>query len=166
MGAFYLWSYLRTLRDVRRASRLSGVQPKAHNVVSVMGQNKKRTHAMKRIAKITLGLLMCGGVAGAVATPASARVAVGIGIGPGYDGAPYPPAYNPNCDPRNPYYEPYYCDDYGYDGPDYYGCGPFVGFDGFYGGGFRGGFHGGGGFHRGGGGGHGSGGGHGGRGHH
>src|SRR5258707_405434 len=97
---------------------------------------------MKRFAKITLGILMSVGVAGAVATPASARVAVGIGIDSGYNGAPYPPDYNPYCDPRSPYYDPNYCDDnYGYYGPGYYGYEPFVGFGGFYGGGFRGGFH-------------------------
>jgi len=101
-----------------------------------MGQDKikARMPVMKRLAKISLGLLMCAGVAGAVATPASARVAVGIGISPGYYGAPYSPAYDPYCDPRSPYYDPYSCGDYGYYGPDYYDYGPFIGFGGYYGG--------------------------------
>jgi len=94
---------------------------------------------MTRFAKIAFGALMMAGAVTAVASPASARVFVGVGA---------PLAYAPVCDPYNPYYNPYYC---GY-GPAYVG-GPVIGFgfgggwhDGFHGGGFHGGFHGGG-FH-------------------
>jgi hypothetical protein len=99
---------------------------------------------MKRFAKITLGALLMAGAATAVASPASARVFVGVGAPLAYGAAPV-------CDPYSPYYNPYYC---GY-GPAYVG-GPVIGFGfgggfhgdafhggGFHGGGFHGGFHGG-----------------------
>ncbi len=122
---------------------------------------------MKRIAKLALGAVLMAGTAFAVATPAAARVSVGIGIGvPGYYG---PPPRYAVCDPYSRYYDPYYCGDYDY----YYGPPLFI--DGFWfnnGGRYRdydgrreywvhGGWHG----YSGGGGGHWSGGGHGGGGH-
>ena len=96
---------------------------------------------MKRFAKLALGAVLMAGAATAIASPASARVFVGIGAPAVYGAAPA-------CDPYSPYYNPYYC---GY-GPTYVG-GPVIGFGfggGFHGGGFHGGgFHGGG-FHGGG----------------
>ena len=96
---------------------------------------------MKRFAKIALGAVLMAGAATAIASPASARVFVGIGVPAVYGAAPA-------CDPYSPYYNPAYC---GY-GPAYVG-GPVIGFGfggGFHGGGFHGGgFHGGG-FHGGG----------------
>jgi hypothetical protein len=95
---------------------------------------------MKRFAKIALGAVLMAGAATAIASPASARVFVGVGAPLAYSAAPA-------CDPYSPYYNPYYC---GY-GPAYV-RGPVIGFgfggwhDGFHGGDFRGGFHGGG-FH-------------------
>jgi hypothetical protein len=92
---------------------------------------------MKRFAKIALGAVMLAGAATALASPASARVFVGLG------GPAYGPAYGaaPVCDPYSPAYNPYYC------GPGY--AAPVIGFDGVFGGGWHGGFHGGG-FHGGG----------------
>ena len=105
---------------------------------------------MKRFAKLALGAVLMAGAATAIASPASARVFVGIGAPLAYGAAPA-------CDPYSPYYNPYYC---GY-GPANVG-GPVIGFgfgggwhegfrdhDGFRDGGFRDGFHGGG-FHGGG----------------
>ena len=118
---------------------------------------------MKNFVKVALGAVMLAGAVSAVAaTPAEARVTVGIGIGgPGYYGGYYAPRYN-SCDRYSRYYDPYRCDGYyepAFYGPAYYGYGgPSFAFS--YGGGYRGGFHGGGnggGFH---------GGGHGGGGHH
>jgi hypothetical protein len=78
---------------------------------------------MKNIAKLALGALLMAGTAFAVATPAAARVSIGIGIGgPGYYG---PPAYAV-CNPYSRYYDPYYCGDY----EDYYGPPMFI--DGFW----------------------------------
>lgn len=103
---------------------------------------------MKRFAKIALGAVLMAGAA--IASPASARVFVGVGAPMAYGPAPV-------CDPYSPYYDPYYC---GY-WPGYVG-GPVIDFGfgggwhggGFHGGGFHGGgFHGGG-FHGGGHGGH------------
>src|SRR5678816_2601812 len=103
---------------------------------------------MKRTSKIAVGVLMCAAVVAAIAKPASAQVSVGIGIGPGYYGAPYAGGYTPYCDPRGPYYYPYYCNGYygpayyngyyGYYRPTYYGYWPFLGFGGYYGGYYRG----------------------------
>jgi hypothetical protein len=98
---------------------------------------------MKRFTKIALGAVMLAGAAAAIASPASARVFVGMGAPLVYNTAPV-------CDPYSAYYNPYYC---GY-GPAYVGS-PVIGFG--FGGGFGGGFHGGGfggGFHGGGHGGH------------
>jgi hypothetical protein len=99
---------------------------------------------MKRFSKIALGAVMLIGAATAVASPASAGIAVGIGVGPGYYG---PPA-GVVCDPYSRFYNPAYCGPagYGYD----YGYGPVIGFGGYYGSGWHGGYHGGG-FHGGGG---------------
>ena len=92
---------------------------------------------MKRFAKLALGALLMAGAATAIASPASARVFVGVG-------APLVAPAATACAP----YSPYYC---GY-GPAYVG-GPAFGFGfggGWHGGGFHGGgFHGGG-FHGGG----------------
>lgn len=85
---------------------------------------------MKRFAKIALGAVMLAGAATALASPASARVFVGIG-GPAYGPAPV-------CDPYSPAYNPYYCS------PGY--AAPVIGFGGVFGGGWHGGWHGGG-FH-------------------
>lgn len=61
---------------------------------------------MTRFAKIALGGLMAGGIALAAATPAAARVSVGIGFGvPGY----YAPYYDPCDSPRFRYWHPYRC---------------------------------------------------------
>jgi hypothetical protein len=102
---------------------------------------------MKRFAKIAFGAVLMAGAATAIASPASARVFVGVGAPFGYAPAPV-------CNPYSAYYNPYYC---GY-GPAFAG-GPVIdlgigggwhgGFHdrGFHGGNFRGGdFHGGG-FH-------------------
>ena len=93
---------------------------------------------MKRFAKIALGAVMLAGAVTVIASPASAGVAVGIGVGPGY----YGPSAGAVCDPYSRFYNSYYC------GPAYYG-GPVIGFGGFYGGWHGGGWHGGG-FHGGG----------------
>ena len=130
---------------------------------------------MKRIAKIALGALLMAGTAFAVATPAAARVSIGIGFGgPGYYG---PPPRYAVCDPYSRYYDPYYCgdDDYYYGPPlfidgfwfnsggryrdfrghrQYWVHGGWHGYSGGHGGGGYGGGHGGGGY----GGGHGGGG--------
>ena len=78
---------------------------------------------MKKFAKFALGAVMLAGAATVVAaTPADARVSVGIGIGvPGYY---YGPSYYPryNCDPYSRFYDPYYCG--GYARP-YYGGNSF-----------------------------------------
>lgn len=87
---------------------------------------------MKRFAKLALGAVLMAGAAAGLASPASARVFVGVG-------APLVAPIAPACAP----YSPYYC---GY-GPAYVG-GPAIGF-GFGGGWHGGGFHGGG-FHGGG----------------
>ncbi len=103
---------------------------------------------MKKFAKIALSALMLAGAATAVAaTPASARVTVGIGIGGGYYGPAYYPSYS--CDRYSRFYDPYRCGYVEpYYGPAYYG-GPIFSFgfsDSFRGGDFhggsRGGFHG------------------------
>lgn len=78
---------------------------------------------MKRFAKIALGAVMLAGAATAIASPASAGIAVGFGVGPGYYG---PPA-GAVCDPYSRFYNPYYCGPVGY-GYDY---GPVIGFGGF-----------------------------------
>ena len=83
---------------------------------------------MKRIAKIALGAVLMAGAATAIASPASARVFVGVGAPIGYAPAPV-------CNPYSRFYNPYYC---GY-GPAYVG-GPFI--DLGIGGGWHGGFHG------------------------
>lgn len=99
---------------------------------------------MKRFAKIALGaLLMAGAATAMTAAPADARVVVGLGVGPGYYGAP-PPAYP---------YRSYDCYYYGYCGypayPAYYGYyGPPAvslgfGWGGGWHDGWRGGWHGG-----------------------
>lgn len=96
---------------------------------------------MRIYAKIAIGALMMAGAAAALATPADARVAFGIGIAPGYYGPGYPYYPYPYCN----YYSPYACG--AYYGP-YWGWGGYWGgWRGGFGGGFRGGFHGGGGFH-------------------
>jgi hypothetical protein len=90
---------------------------------------------MKRFAKIAFGAVLMAGAAAGLASPASARVFVGVGAPLGYGPAPV-------CDPYSPYYDTYYC---GY-GPAYAG-GPVIGLGfggGWHGGGFHaGGFHGG-----------------------
>jgi hypothetical protein len=80
---------------------------------------------MKHFAKIALTAMLLAGTAAAVtATPAEARVSIGIGIGGGYYGGPYygPGYYGPApyCDRYSRYYDPYRCnaaydDDYYYD---------------------------------------------------
>jgi len=120
---------------------------------------------MKNLAKFAIGAIALTGAAVLTTVPADARVFVGVGVGPGYYGGP---PYSAYCDPYSLWYDPYYCDGYGYDyGYPYYGYG--------YGGPvFFGEFGGGGHFHHfdhggwghGGWGGHGSWGGHGGWGGH
>jgi hypothetical protein len=87
---------------------------------------------MKRFAKLALGAVLMAGAATAMATPADARVSIGIGIGvPG--GGYYGPAYRYNayCDPYSPYYDPYDCRGYG---PSEYWYDPvFIGGEWFYG---------------------------------
>jgi hypothetical protein len=111
---------------------------------------KRRTKEtkMKTFAKVAqgamIGAVMMAGAAVA-ATPASAAVSVGIGIGgPAYYGGYYAPRYS--CDPYSYYYNPYRCG-YGpaYYGPAYYGPSISFGFGGYHGyrGGYRGGYHGG-----------------------
>ena len=79
---------------------------------------------MKNVAKLALGALLLAGTAFGVATPASAHVSIGIGIGgPGYYGPPRPYAV---CDPYSRYYDPYYCGDY----DNYYGPPLFI--DGYW----------------------------------
>ena len=78
---------------------------------------------MKRIAKLALGALLMAGTAFAVATPASAQVSFGIGVGPGYYGSQ---ARYAVCNPYSRYYDPYYCGD----DEDYYGPPLFI--DGFW----------------------------------
>jgi hypothetical protein len=81
----------------------------------------------KHFAKFALTAMLLAGTAAAVtATPAEARVSIGIGIGGGYYGGPYygPGYYGPApyCDRYSRYYDPYRCnaayDDSYYD--DYY----------------------------------------------
>jgi hypothetical protein len=103
------------------------------------GNGQERRSDMKRFAKIALAAVLMAGAATTIASPASARVFVGVGAPLAYGPAPF-------CEPYSPYYDPYAC---GY-GPAYVG-GPVIGFGfgsgwgGFHGGGFHGaGFHGGG----------------------
>ena len=108
---------------------------------------------MKKFAKVAFGALMLAGAATAVAaTPADARVSIGIGFGGPVYGAPYPYYASYSCDPYSRWYDPYRCDrgyySGGYYGPSVVFGGNFCG--GWHGGGYRGGnFHGGG-FHGGG----------------
>ncbi len=71
---------------------------------------------MRTIAKFALGALMLGGAALGLATPAEARVFVGIGIGGGYYGPPPDADYDEGayCDPDSRWYDPYRCPDYDY----------------------------------------------------
>ena len=100
---------------------------------------------MKKFAKVALGALMLAGAATAVAaTPADARVSIGIGLGAPVYAAPYPYYASYSCDPYSRWYDPYRCDRGSYY-PSYYGYGPSVVIGGHFGGSFRGGdFHGGG----------------------
>jgi len=91
---------------------------------------------MKRFGKIALGAVMLAGAAMAWATPASAAVGIGLGIGPAYYAPP-----GAVCDPYSRFYDPYYCNGY----YDYYG--PSVAIGGYWGGYWHGGRHFGG-FHR------------------
>lgn len=78
---------------------------------------------MKNFSKFALGAAMLAGATAIVAaSPAEARVTVGIGIGvPGYYGPAYVPRYS--CDPYSRFYDPYYCGRFygpGYYAPSYY----------------------------------------------
>ena len=79
---------------------------------------------MKLFTKAALGALMLAGATAMTATPAEARVDIGIGFGfPGYYPGYYygPPGYSyyAYCDPRSRWYDPYRCDYY--DDDYYYG---------------------------------------------
>lgn len=79
---------------------------------------------MKRLGKIALGAAMLAATA-ALASPASAQVHFGIGVGPGYYGPP-PRAV---CDPYSRWYDPYRCNGYyGYEPYYGYSYGPVIGF--------------------------------------
>ena len=98
---------------------------------------------MKKITKFALGALMLAGATAALAaTPAEARVSVGIGFGAPVYAAPYPYYASYSCDRYSRWYDPYRCDR-GYYYGGYYGPSVMIG------GGFRGDFRGGG-FHGGG----------------
>ncbi|HET9321051.1 MAG TPA: hypothetical protein VFO27_14790 [Bryobacteraceae bacterium] len=77
---------------------------------------------MKILAKAALGALMLAGATALTATPAAARVDIGIGFGfPGYYYGPPAYPYYAYCDRWSRWYDPYRCgyyDDYDYyDGP-------------------------------------------------
>ena len=83
---------------------------------------------MKRFGKLALGALMLGGAALAAATPAAARVSIGIGIGvPGFGGyydnpCAYPRYryYHPGACGYPVYSEPVFIDGAWFGGPHYY----------------------------------------------
>jgi hypothetical protein len=62
---------------------------------------------MRRLGKIALGGVMLAATA-AIASPASAQIHFGIGVGPGY----YSPPPRAVCDPYSRWYNPYSCRDY------------------------------------------------------
>ena len=83
---------------------------------------------MKILAKAALGALMLAGATALTATPAAARVDIGIGFGfPGYYYGPPAYPYYAYCDRWSRWYDPYRC---GYYAPRY--ARPYYG--GYYGG--------------------------------